>query len=79
MPAQIDTLELSAALKAAGLKASGDGVARAMQDIAMRDVPSQSELREAVHLMSVRMGIMIGASTLALMIAIIGALISLAN
>jgi hypothetical protein len=79
MPAQIDTLALSQALKGAGLKASADGVARAMQDIAMRDAPSNSDIREAVHTMTVRMGIMVAGSTLAIVIAVVAALISISN
>lgn len=79
MTVQIDTLALAEALKDVGLKGSGDGVARAIQDIAMRDVSSKSEVREAVHTMTVRMGLMIGGSTLALIIAVVGSLISLSR
>ena len=79
MAAQIDTLALATALKDAGLKGSGDAVARAMQDIVMSDVPSNSDVREAVHTMTVRIGIMVGGSTLALIVAVVAALISLSN
>lgn len=78
MGAQIDTLELANALEMAGQKPSmAQGVARAMQDIAMRDVPSNNDIREAVHTMTVRVGLMVGGSTLALIVAVIGSLISL--
>ncbi len=72
MSAQVDTLALSQALKAAGLSASGEAVARAMQDIAMRDMPSNSDLREAIHTMTVRVGLMLAGA-----VAILGALISI--
>lgn len=58
-------------------------MARAISDLAMRDVASTSDVhsavREAVHTMTVRMGIMIGGSTLALIITVVGALISVAG
>lgn len=72
MPAKIDTLELSEAFKAAGLKGSGEGVARAIQDIAMKDVPSSSDIDKAVHTMSVRFGLMLAAA-----VAILSAIINL--
>ena len=80
MPAQIDTLALSKAIEASGVSPSiSTGVTRAMQDIAMKDVPSSSDVREAVHTMTVRIGIMIGASTLALVVAVVGSLISISK
>lgn len=80
MPAHVDTLALSKALEEVGYKPTmAQGTARAISDVAMKDVPSQSDLREAVHTMTVRVGIMIGASTLALIIAVVGALISVAG
>lgn len=80
MPAHIDTLALSAALQSSGFtKASSEGMARAMQDIAMSDTASQSDLERTVHIMTVRVGLMVGGSTLALIVAIVGALISLSH
>jgi len=38
----------------------------------MKDVPSQSDVREAVHTMTVRFGVMLASA-----VAILGALISL--
>lgn len=79
MSVQIDTLTLAGAFKDAGLKRSGEEMTRAIQDGAMRDVPSNADIRDAVHTMTVRVGIMVGGSTLALIIAIVGALISLSD
>ncbi|MCW1428516.1 hypothetical protein [Novosphingobium sp. JCM 18896] len=80
MPAHIDTLRLAKAFEEAGQKpALAQGMARAISDVAMKDVPSQSDLREAIHTMTVRVGIMIAGSTLALIITVVGALISVAG
>jgi hypothetical protein len=49
----------------------------------MHDVPSSSDVREsvreAVHTMTVRVGLMIGGSALALIIAVVGSLVSLSR
>lgn len=80
MPAHIDTLALSAALQAVGLPATrSDGIARAMQDVAMKDTASQSDLDKILHVVTVRVGLMIGGSTLALIVAIVASLISLSK
>jgi len=84
MSAHVDTLKLAKALEDAGHKpAMAQGMARAISDIAMRDVPSSSDVREAVreavHTMTVRVGLMIGSSTLALIVAVVGSLVSLSR
>lgn len=77
MPAHVDTLALSKALEAAGLSIpSANGAARAIQDIAMKDAASQSDLDKALHTMSVRLGVML-ATGFGVSTAIIGVLISL--
>lgn len=84
MPAHVDTLELSKAFENAGHRpAMAQGMTRAISDIAMSDVPSSSDVREsvreAVHTMTVRVGLMIGGSTLALIVAVVGSLVSLSR
>lgn len=74
MTAKIDTLALSQAIRDAGLSASADALSRAIQDIVMRDVPSSGDLREAMHTMTVRFGLMLAGA-----VAILSAVITLQN
>lgn len=73
MPAHIDTLALAKVIQEAGFTPSmSDGLARAMQDIAMKDVPSQADVREAVHQLTVRMG-----AAAVFIVTVLGVLITL--
>ena len=73
MNATFDTLAFSDRLKAAGASEElSDALARAIQDVAMNDVATKADIREAVHNMTVRVGAMIGGA-----VALLGVLISL--
>ena len=45
----------------------------------MRDVPSNGDIREAVHIVTVRSGLMIDGGMLALIGAVVGSLIALSR
>lgn len=71
MNASFDTLTFAERLQASGMrKAMAEGVAHAIQDIAMQDVATRADLREAVHTLTLHMGVMLGVG-LGVVVAII--------
>jgi len=73
MNAPFDTLALKDALKDTPLGEAGAAVlARAIADVAMSEVATKSDVRDAVHSMTVRLGGMIAGA-----VAVLGLLITL--
>jgi len=77
MNAPFDTLEFAARIKATKLGKDGaDTLARAMADVAMRDLVTTQALKEAIAAQTTRMTAVV-VSALTLATAILAALISL--
>jgi len=73
MNAPFDTLAFVNAMETTALgKAGAETLARAIADVAMSDVATKSDIREAVHTLTVRLGAMIAGA-----VAVLGVVISL--
>jgi hypothetical protein len=71
--AVFDTLAFAKRLQDAGLKKEvSEAIASAIQDVAMSNVATKADVREAVHDMTVRMGALIAGA-----VAVLGFIITL--